>query len=343
MPDETTARIDAWLARNHDPAVDPFPGMAEAGLFAPADSYAAIAHTKAALVEWTGLLGVGGAWGGRQMVGRWFIEGFGNPAQRAAWRGHAASVAISEPGVGAHPKHLRTRAEPNGAGFRITGEKAWVSNGPSADVIVVLAITAEVEGRKRYSAFLVPRDTAGLSMQEMPGFHALRPSQHCTLRMDGCEVPAGALLGEPGTAYERMAMPFRDVEDAVGTFGTLGAFRFLLPRLSGGEGDAALSLGGLVASCAVYAAAAESLVADLDAGRLADGSAVLVGLRVLAIDVVQRTRNHLASFGPAGDTALETMLADIDATLSIARGPRLARQARLADLGNVKTGSARMA
>lgn len=343
MPDETAARIDAWLARNSDPATDPFPGMAEAGLFNPADRYAALAHMKAALVERTGLLGVGGAWGGRQLVGRWFIEGFGNAEQRALWRGRASSVAISEPDIGAHPKHLRTRAEPCGVGFRITGEKAWVSNGPSADVIVVLAVTAEVEGRKRYSAFLVPRDTPGLSMQEMPGFHALRPSRHCMLTLNGCVVPAEALLGEPGTAYERMAMPFRDVEDAVGTFGTLGAFRFLLPHLTGGAGEAALSLGGLAALSAVYAAAAETLVAALDAGRLADGAAVLVGLRVLTIDMVKRVRNHLANFGPGGDPAVETMLADLDATLSIARGPRLARQARLADLEVVKTASARMA
>jgi acyl-CoA dehydrogenase len=330
MPEEINVVIDAWLARNSSPGADPFPGMAETGLFEPAESYSAIARMKAALVERTGLLGVGGAWGGRQMVGRWFIGTFGNPAQRAAWLGRAAAVAISEPKVGAHPKHLRTRAEMFGDGYRITGEKAWVSNGPSADVIIVLAITEETEGRKRYSAFLVPRNTPGLSMQEMPGFHALRPSRHCAVTLDRCTLPRTALLGEPGSAYERMAMPFRDVEDAVGTFGSLGAFRFVLPRLVAGEGEAALSVGGLVALCAVYAAAAESLVATLDAGRLADGSAVLVGLRVLATEMLQRVRNHVDAFGPTGDAALETLLSDMDATLAIARGPRLARQARLA-------------
>lgn len=329
MPDDIARRIDAWLARNPDPGSDPFPGMAEAGLFAPLSSYAEIARIKAALVERTGLLGVGGAWGGRQMVGRWFIGTFGTEAQRDLWLGRAASVAISEPNVGAHPKHLRTRAEASGDGFCITGEKAWVSNGPSADVIVVLAITAEIDGRKRYSAFLAPRDTPGLSMQDMPGFHALRPSRHCRLVLDGCVVPASALLGEPDTAYERMAMPFRDIEDAVGTFGTLGAFRFLLTRLATSEGEAELSLGGLTALAAVYAAAAESLVIDLDAGRFVDGSAVLVGLRVLAADMLQRARGHVAAFGPTGDAAIETMLADIEATLSIAYGPRRTRQARL--------------
>src|SRR5580698_3467809 len=179
-------QIDAWLARCPDPSVDPMPGMAEAGLLAPVASYRDIARIKAALVERTGLLGVGGVWGGLQMVRSWFIEGFGTAAQKATWLGRTAAVSISEPGVGAHPKHLTTRAEAVGASWRITGEKAWTSNGPIADVLIVLAITSEDAGRKRYSMFLVPRDTPGLTLKDMPGFHALRPSRHCHVVLDGC-------------------------------------------------------------------------------------------------------------------------------------------------------------
>src|ERR1700731_3784634 len=145
--------VDAWLALCPDPATDPMPGMAEAGLLAPCGSYLKIARIKAALVERTGLMGVGGVWGGRQLVGRWFIEGFGTDAQKAVWSGKTAAVSISEPAVGAHPKQLTTRAEQIAAGWRITGEKAWTSNGPIADVLIVLAITAEEAVRKRYSMF----------------------------------------------------------------------------------------------------------------------------------------------------------------------------------------------
>lgn len=299
------------------------------------ESYAAIARGEAALVERTGLLGQGGAWAGRQMVARFFIAGFGDETQRAAWLPRlasgacVASVAISEPRVGAHPKLLATRAEVDGDGYRITGEKAWVTNGPLAAVSVVFAVMAIEDGRKRYGAFLVPRDTPGLSINELPEYRALAPSRHCGLVLDGCRVPHSALLGPAGSAYEAMALPFRDVEDAVGTFGLLGAFRFLLScfaRQSAAGDEAALSLGGLAALTAVFAETADAVVAALDAGELARRSAALVGLRVLAAEMLQRARAHRDTFGPASDSAIERVFGDVEMSLSVAR---LARQARL--------------
>jgi len=301
-------------------------------------SYAVIAREEAALVERTGLLGAGGSWAGRQLVARFFIDGFGDAAQRAAWLARIASeecvaaVAISEPRVGAHPKLLTTRAEQAGDDYRISGEKAWVTNGPVASVFIVFAVIAVEDERKRYGAFLVPRDTPGLTIRELPEYQALPPSRHCGLLLDGCVVPRTALLGPAGSAYETMALPFRDVEDAVGTFGLLGAFRFLLARF-GAHGDAgekaASSLGGLAALAAVFAEAADAVVAALDAGKLARKSAALVGLRVLAAEMLQRARAHRDAFGPADDPAIERVFADLDTSFSVARGPRAARQARL--------------
>lgn len=325
-------KVEAWLALCPDPATDPIPGMAEAGLLSQCGSYREIARIKAALVERTGLLGVGGVWGGRQMAGRWFVDGFGTEAQKAAWLGKTAAVSISEPGVGAHPKQLTTRAERVGTSWRISGEKAWTSNGPIADVLIVLAITAEAAGRKRYSMFLVPRGTPGLTLKDMPGFHALRPSRHCQVVLAGCEVPGDALLGPEGQAYDHMALPFRDVEDAVGTFGILGAFRFLLQRLrpeTETDNERALWLGGLVALTAVFEAAAEAVVAPLDKGIVDMGSATLVGLRLLAAEILRLMRGHAGKYEAADAAAVATLLDDIEATFNVARGPKLARQARL--------------
>jgi acyl-CoA dehydrogenase len=327
-----TDQIEAWFSKCPDPSSDPIPGMAESGLLAPSTSYREIARIKSGLTERTGLLGVGGVWGGRQMVGRWFIGGFGTEAQKAAWLGRTAAVAISEPGVGAHPKLLSTRADHCENGWRITGEKAWCSNGPIADVLIVLAVTADEAGRKRYSMFLVPRGTPGLTLKDMPGFHALRPSRHCQVILDGCEVSDASRIGPENQAYERMALPFRDVEDGVGTFGILGAFRFLFSRLrQTGEhdNDTALSLGGLMALTAVYEEAAKAVVSSLDQGLVESGSATLVGLRLLAGEILRLATAHVATHGPNGDAAVTTLLGDIDATFGVARGPRLARQARL--------------
>lgn len=297
--------------------------------------YAAIAAAEAALVERSGLLGLGGAFAGRQLVARFFLGTWGTKTQRAAWlepiaagRG-LASVAISEPGIGAHPKHLSTRAERTAAGWRITGRKAWVSNGPLASVFVVLAVTAEQAGRKRYSAFLVPRETPGLSVAETEEYRALPPSRHCLLTLDGCEVDAAALLGAEGTAYEAMALPFRDVEDAVGLSGLAGACRFLTERLRAQAGDDAartLELGGLVALTAVLSAGAAAVAEALDAGRLAERAAEAIGLRLLAAEITARAERLVTD----EDAAIAKVLADLAASGRIARGARAARQARLA-------------
>ena len=318
-----TDRIDDWLALCPDPETNPLAGMREAGLLDPAPDYATIARIKAALVEKTGLLGVAGIWGGRQLVGRHFLS-FGTDAQRAQWLGEALAVAISEPKVGAHPKLLTTRAEQFEGGYRLFGQKAWVSNGPSADALIVFAITAAEAGRKRYSAFIVPRDTPGLTVAPMSGFHALRPSQHCLLTLDGCFVPDSAMLGEPGTAYEEMALPFRDIEDAVGSFSILGGFRYAIRLFAGQHVERIDDLGATVALTAVYAAGAQAVVEALDDGQLRTGDATLVGLRLLALDIVGR----LLSLAPPRAAGI---IADLDATLSIARGARLARQTRLGE------------
>ncbi len=313
--------IATWLTLCPDPATDPIPGMREAGLLTPCPDYAAIAHIKAGLTERTGLLGVASVWGGRQVTGRHFL-GFGNDAQRAEWTGRPLAVAISEPDVGTHPKLLTARAVKTATGYTLDGRKAWVTNGPSADAIVVFAITAPDAGRKRYSAFIVPNNSAGLTITDMPGFHALRPSKHCLLTLTACHVPDSALLGETGSAYERMALPFRDIEDAVGTAGTLGALRHTIGLFAGLPMDRPADQGAIVALTAVFAAGARSVVAALDAGQFRTGDATLAGLRVLATEIVARLR-------PVAPPAATGILDDLDATLNIARGPRMARLTHL--------------
>ena len=65
-------------------------------------------------------------------------------------------------------------------------------------MFVVLAVMAVEDGRKRYGAFLVPRETPGLSIKEMAEYRALQPSRHCGLVLNDCRVPGSALLGPRG-------------------------------------------------------------------------------------------------------------------------------------------------
>src|SRR6266436_2975962 len=221
---EVAGRIDDWWSTaKRDILADPFGQMARAGLFqiglpgagAALDTYRAIALAKQAIAAKTGLLGLASAFAARQMTARFFVAGFADAGQRATWLPRiaigqvCAAIAISEPEVGAHPKHLRTTADSSGAGFVVRGRKAWVTNGPIADVFLVLAVTAIEDERKRYGLFLIPRETAGLVVKPMQTLDALAPASHCELEFDGCHVSATALVGQVADAYPVMALPFR--------------------------------------------------------------------------------------------------------------------------------------
>ena len=339
-PSEIAARIARWRASYPDPIATGLRGMAEAGLLgiglSEAAGFTVIARAKEKLVETTGLLGLAGMWAGRQMVARFFLGRFGSQAQiaefmpRLADGGVSLCVAISEPGVGAHPKNLITRAVADGTDMVITGQKAWVSNALEASHIIVFAITAETEARKRYAAFLVPIGTSGLTIAPMPGFHTLVPSRHCAVSLDACRVPAAARLGPDGTAFEAMAVPFRDVEDAVGAAGMAGGFRLLLRRLGPRmPASAEAELGAIAGLTALLDHGARAVVAALDSGLLRDEAAASVGLRVLAADIRAHIGDLLAETPSPPDTVRERLLTDLDAILDIARLPRAVRQARL--------------
>ncbi|HYM29877.1 MAG TPA: acyl-CoA dehydrogenase family protein [Candidatus Cybelea sp.] len=324
--------------------------MASAGLFRvalPGDfggdggTWSDIAACETSLVEISGSPGLAMSWAGGQMVARWFIAGFADHRQKAAYlpaiaEGRMiASVAVSEPGAGAHPKHLQTNAALRGDTFVLNGEKAYVTNGPLAGLYVVFAITALAEGRKRYSAFLVPRGTPGLELVAQPELDFLRPSPHCRLKLTDCAVQATAMLGPADTAYERMVGPFRDVEDAVGTGGLVGALRHALRRLADAtstpDDAAAAALGELAAMTAIIARASESVVGALDQGCLDQDPipAELVGIRTLGAAALRAVEAFRQGFGTAHRDGLAPLLRDLGKSFEIAKGPRLVKQSRL--------------
>jgi acyl-CoA dehydrogenase len=123
------------------------------------------------------------------------------------------ALAISEPDAGAHPKHLSSTADQKNGYFVLNGKKAFVSDGPHADWFIIIAITSIIAGRKHYSAFLVHKSQPGLILGRMEHSAKLRPSGHCTITLDNCQVAGSALIGTEGRAFDEISKPLRTLED----------------------------------------------------------------------------------------------------------------------------------
>jgi acyl-CoA dehydrogenase len=139
-----------------------------------------------------------------QGLGMGAVSLFGTPGQRA-WleqtrRGEAiAGFAVTEPAAGSDVAATATTAERVPDGWRLTGEKTYISNGGIADVYVVVARTGEGERARGLSALLVPATSAGLTVAER--IDVLAPHPLARLRLDGVTVPEGALVGRPGQGF----------------------------------------------------------------------------------------------------------------------------------------------
>jgi len=142
------------------------------------------------------------------------------------------SVAISEPGAGAHPKHLKTTARREGEEFILNGEKTYLTNGPLAEYFITLAITSESQGKKSFSAILVPASSSGFHRTEGMKIDFLHPCPHGGIRLEDCRVSAHNLIGKEGEAFERTSLRMRAIEDAAGALSHVGSMQCLLDQIS---------------------------------------------------------------------------------------------------------------
>ncbi|MEP7344888.1 MAG: acyl-CoA dehydrogenase family protein [Gemmatimonadaceae bacterium] len=107
--------------------------------------------------------------------------------------------AMTEPGSGSDAFALRTRAEPDGDGFRINGAKTFISNAPVADLLIVFAVTDPAKGfHGGVSAFLVERGAPGLTVSRKIEKMGLRTSPFGELAFDNVHVSATDQLGALG-------------------------------------------------------------------------------------------------------------------------------------------------
>ncbi|MGQ4383707.1 acyl-CoA dehydrogenase family protein [Streptomyces sp. SAS_270] len=144
-----------------------------------------------------------------QGLGAHPVHAYGTRAQRERWLpavsgGSAvAAFALSEPGAGSDAAALALRADKDGSGgWRLTGEKCWISNAPEADIYTVFARTTRDAGARGVTAFLVPADRPGLTGTPLD---MLSPHPIGSLAFDAVPVTADDVLGEPDHGF-RVAM-----------------------------------------------------------------------------------------------------------------------------------------
>lgn len=108
---------------------------------------------------------------------------------------------LTEPGVGSDAAAITTVAETGDGGWRLRGEKAWITNGVHADTLAVYAQTAPGSGARGIACFVVDAATRGVIRTppyELLGGHALGT---CGFRFDDCLLGSDALMIPPGQAF----------------------------------------------------------------------------------------------------------------------------------------------
>jgi butyryl-CoA dehydrogenase len=136
------------------------------------------------------------------------IERWASDEQKRRWlprlcAGEAfGCFGLTEPDAGSDPSSMRTRAEKVDGGWRISGQKMWISLGNVAEVALIFAQTDPDKRHRGIACFLVPTEAEGFSSQEIHGKLGLRASDTASLALDEVEVGDDALLGEVGDGFK---------------------------------------------------------------------------------------------------------------------------------------------
>ncbi len=223
-----------------------------------------------------------------------------------------AGFALSEREAGSDVATMATRAQKVPGGWRIDGEKTWISNGPIADVLTVFARTGDA-GARGISAFFVPTATPGFSVVEE--IDVIAPHPLATIRFDSCVIPDDHLIGAPGEGF-KIAMATLDMLRS-----TVGAAALGFARRATDEALARVTtrqlFGGVLADLQLTQAA----LAEMALGN--DASALLIYRAAWAKDHGQERITREAAMAKL--YATDTAQATIDRAVQLFGGAGVAR------------------
>jgi acyl-CoA dehydrogenase len=152
---------------------------------------------------------------------------FGSPEQRAHWLPPLAelpilcSFALTEPGAGSDVAALRSTAVRDGDEYVLNGSKTFITNAGHARWSVVFAKTDAAGGRRGISAFIVPMDLPGVTIEKHLEKMGQRATDTSAFALHDVRVPAENRLGEEGDGF-KIAMATLDFTRPATAIGAVG-------------------------------------------------------------------------------------------------------------------------
>ena len=132
------------------------------------------------------------------------LMAYGTDEQKHQWLHELASgraiacFCLTEPQAGSEAHNLKTRATWRDDHWVLSGTKQFVSNGKRAKLAIVFAVTDPDLGKQGISAFLVPTDSPGFTVNRVEEKLGIRGSDTCSITLENCPVSAQHMLGPRG-------------------------------------------------------------------------------------------------------------------------------------------------
>ena len=115
--------------------------------------------------------------------------------------GGLGAFGLTEPNAGSDPGAGKTTAVKDGDDYILNGRKCFITNAPVADFFIITALTDKTKGLKGMSAFIIDKDTPGLSTTNHENKMGIRTSITSDVVLEDVRIPASQRLGEEGTGF----------------------------------------------------------------------------------------------------------------------------------------------